>query len=439
MSRSGCASRKPSVDSRRWPGGFARLDAEYILRVRPLLGDAEARVYEALVLKCDGWDGSTSALTIAEITGLHCGTVRRTIQRLEEVGLVRGSWVASRTSPHGQRRFTIVREYDKVVAELRRSEGPGDASVEKLDTRGSQDSQSYDHESCDRTMHPLLIARSAKSNPDPSLPLPDGARAKPVVRRATLTRDGGREAVDEPGASDHHPQRDEGRSREAGTVGPEPVEAATTTIGERYTKATVESCTEHATGRKEDDGANLMSVACPATRTERIASVGAAVSGGGRGEASLNELVILARELWSTDVSQKAAQRYIGQLIGIGEPAATHEELRRYLAWSATTNRVQRARFPIAVACMPEEFSDWLVRYRRMRCIPATRAPRDAPAVGAASDTGQVRTALSGPELVRRAEAFCRRLADRRENGETPSSNAASTSRTEEAEREDRP
>ena len=41
--------------SRACNGGFIRLDAEYLLRVRPRLGDAEGRVYEALVL-CDGWE-----------------------------------------------------------------------------------------------------------------------------------------------------------------------------------------------------------------------------------------------------------------------------------------------------------------------------------------------------------------------------------------------
>ena len=123
-----------------------------------------------------------------------------------------------------------------------------------------------------------------------------------------------------------------------------------------------------------------------------------------------DELVELARTLWTTEVTYKAVRRYLGCLLAVGDPLPTTDEVARYLRASAKSARVQRARFPIAVACMPEEFADWLVRYRRMKMLPAGSARADPPAT-TASDAGE--TSLCGRDLAERAKEFCRRLSQR--------------------------
>ena len=98
-------------------------------------------------------------------------------------------------------------------------------------------------------------------------------------------------------------------------------------------------------------------------------------------------LVALVRSLWGTDVSHKGARRYIGALFAVGDPPATADEISRYLRWSANSSRVKRAKFPVAVACMPEEFADWLQRFRKLRVVTSTAPPSRpaAPAAGALS------------------------------------------------------
>ena len=413
------ALREPG---RPWQGAFIRLDAEYLLRVRPLLGDAETRVYEAIVFKCDGWNQPTSSLTIAEITGLHVGTVRRTIQRLEEVGLVRGTWVASRTSPHGQRRFKIVREYDGAVIALRRSEMSADVESARPHANVSRDGPANDHECRDGTIATVLIAKSASSTSDAAIP--SNARAKPVVRRAHTVLNGGGESPAETAAcSDVDLGREEPQTCDATKGNTEAIETDINKVrGSRKmqtaesspgSKESVDTYGMPRGSKKADDVSSLQ----PFSNS----MVEQASSARTLEEPVPNELVELARSLWSTDVSHKAARRYIGQVIGIGEPVATTDEVVRYLQWSAATARVQRARFPIAVACMPEEFGDWLTRYRRFRAVRCAANSIDKAQGRFGVQNGDAMPkALGGTELARRAEEFCRRLGLTGGDGEPP-------------------
>lgn len=61
--------------------GYVRIDAEYLLQIRPHLTDREARVYEAVVLLCDGWDLPTTTPSIASVTRLHIDHVRKASAR----------------------------------------------------------------------------------------------------------------------------------------------------------------------------------------------------------------------------------------------------------------------------------------------------------------------------------------------------------------------
>jgi hypothetical protein len=118
-----------------------------------------------------------------------------------------------------------------------------------------------------------------------------------------------------------------------------------------------------------------------------------------------DELVVLARRLWGTDVTKKAARRYIGPLLRLGDPVATVEELSRFLRSSAKSSRVQRAKFPISAACMPEEFDDWLTRARKVRLlVPADRT----------SDSG-VECAMPLAEIAHRAQSYARTLCNGRQ------------------------
>ena len=123
------------------------------------------------------------------------------------------------------------------------------------------------------------------------------------------------------------------------------------------------------------------------------------------------ELVELARTLWTTEVTYKAARRYLGGLLAVGTPLPTTDEVAWYLRASAKSARVQRARFPIAVACMPEEFADWLTRYRRMKSLRTASAPAAPPSAARASDAEGA--SLCGRDLAERAKEFCRRLSQK--------------------------
>ena len=97
---------------------FVRLDEPYLLRVRPFLTDGEARVYEAAMLMCDGWQRPTNCAALAEITRLHSDSVRKAIRSLELLQLIRTRWSGSPTSPHAQRIIEIVRDYAPVEVAL---------------------------------------------------------------------------------------------------------------------------------------------------------------------------------------------------------------------------------------------------------------------------------------------------------------------------------
>ncbi len=146
-------------------------------------------------------------------------------------------------------------------------------------------------------------------------------------------------------------------------------------------------------------------------------------------------LVNLARSLWS-DVTFKAARRYVGRLLALGDPLATGAEVARYLQWSAKTRRVQSTRFPIAVACMAEEFEDWLTRYRRMRVLPGGAGGATSSAVTPPKppESG----ALTSKDLEARARAFCGSLGGRAgpastsaSEGHAPESSALSSKHME--------
>jgi hypothetical protein len=113
-----------------------------------------------------------------------------------------------------------------------------------------------------------------------------------------------------------------------------------------------------------------------------------------------DELVELARTLWSTDVTKKGARRYLAPLLRIGEPIATLDELKRFLRSAAKSSRVQRAKFPISVACMPEEFEDWLRRARNVRLL----VPHDV------SEQDARERALPLAEIAHRSAAYARAL-----------------------------
>ncbi len=100
-------------------GGYARLDADYLMQVRPHLTDREARVYEAVVLQCDGWDRPVATASIAAITRLHIDHVRKAMRSLETLNLIRCTWHGSPTSPSAQRSIVILRDYPAVVRALR--------------------------------------------------------------------------------------------------------------------------------------------------------------------------------------------------------------------------------------------------------------------------------------------------------------------------------
>ena len=134
-----------------------------------------------------------------------------------------------------------------------------------------------------------------------------------------------------------------------------------------------------------------------------------------------DELITLCRHLWTVNVARKAAQRYVGGRLTVGDPPATVDEISRYLRWSAGSSRVQRARFPVAAACMPEEFADWLQRSRRLRAVPSAA---DSPEAVVGRSWPPTRSnneaALTGSDLAKRASEFCRQLGGHSSRGDRP-------------------
>jgi hypothetical protein len=313
------AVRSASAEGPIVSNGFVRLDREYILAVRPHLSDRESRVYEAIVLECDGWNRPTNAAELAGITRLHIDHVRKAVRFLEAVGLVQGTWVGNPTSPYAKRSFAIVRAYDGVLGELR---AVGRIGPESLGRNSPQTVGQISPESLGRNS-PQTVGRigpphlRSRSSPDlsrslPSSPSPSGAPRAPGVASTRATE-----------------------------------------------------------GTKE-----------------------------GLERSVPDELVELARRLWSTDVTKKAARRYLAPLLRIGKPLATADEVHRFLRSAAKSSRVQRAKFPISAACMPEEFEDWLARARKMRLL----VPHRDAAVAARVD------ALPLAEVANRSRTFARAL-----------------------------
>src|SRR6266566_3046426 len=99
--------------------GYVRLDAEYLVHVRPHLTDREARVYEAVILLCDGWDRPTSTASIASITRLHIDHVRKAMRSLEQLKLIGCAWQGARTSPNGHRSVVILRDHTATLRAMR--------------------------------------------------------------------------------------------------------------------------------------------------------------------------------------------------------------------------------------------------------------------------------------------------------------------------------
>ena len=331
------AASKRATPAPRCAGGrYARFDEEYLLEVRPHLTDGEARVYELLVLRCDGWDRPVAPGDIAELAGMHVDTARRFMRRLEHLGLIRSHWHGPPKSAASGRTIEIVRDYTHTREALRRTNGRHTEKpayrIVRSHGMGSQDPMSWDP-----AIPSHLIARS---DPDlPSLP-----------------------------------------SREPGTS---PRVSASTAM-------------ERGTGTKNTDTREERPGDRPSTEPARDELTPTPAA-----SAVPQDLVALARQLWGPDVAFKAAHRYLGRLLAIGKPPASVEEIARYLKWAAKSSRVQRARFPISVACMPEECADWLRRYRQLRVVPSTAPPPQPNPIAV----------LTLSELGRRAEELCAQLA----------------------------
>ncbi len=401
--------------ARRSKDPFVQLGVAYLRQVRPLLTPAESKVYEELIIECDGWDRPTRSPDVARATGLHAETVRRAIRELARVGLVRRRWLSPPTSPHGLQAIEIVREYEAALSMLaarraRSSKHEGEEPIARADDnhlarRMTPDSADGSH----------LIARSfSRSNPDPSF-LPSFHAASPAqlsdsTEGATQVGDAtlGQEIGDRPGDPEGN-RSPSVRVEEAGVRCLPPAAAA---VPPPHPEAVEETAPEPTTCSGSGDAfsrerpAEVQHEQQPERRSVVPSAAGAitnpALSDSARPVPE--ELALLVRSLFGTDVAFKAARRYVGALLAIGAPPATVDEVSRYLKFSAKTERVKRARFPAAVACMPEEFADWLVRFRRLRVLPTTAPP--GPSLR------PIARALSTAELGERASDLCARLAN---------------------------
>ncbi len=389
------------------PSGYARLDAEYLLRIRPFLNDAESRVYEALVLTCDGWSRPTSSAAIASITKLHLDSVRKAFRSLERLCLIRADWTGSPTSPQAQRRVQIVREYGAalealcsvgrrssnetnaaddhaVLDEGRRSDG---APAETDRGEGAPGARPAGEQSAalggaiqsTSAEAPETLGPPVQSN-EPR-PMPFSTARGPATQRLWLQRPRAPTTLAPPAQ-----RLWVGQPRDSGSSDPDPSLARSS--------------------RSDPDlPPSLPPLPAPAAARAAQAITGEqATEEGGRNRLVPDELVTLCRKLWTTNVTRKAARRYLAPLLRVGTPVATREEVERYLRTCAETSRVRRANFPIAAACMPEEFADWLERSRRVRLVPPARA---SPA--RAAPTTSPHTLTLG-EIGDRAQ-FCARLA----------------------------
>ncbi len=297
-----------------------------------------------------------------------------------------------------------------------RGSGEGSEPRSTLEPHGSRVSGSYDHESRDRAIPPLITRSPRSISPDPSLP----SHAKTLERSRPSApaqgTEGGTERSDDTASESVHVSklmedtvaqspRPDLRSAATGEPQAAPGAAGVPTPRPNASPSSAAS----AQGETERTRALGAVTSIAKAETERHAAEVPAVNASAE-LADDEGLVNLARSLWN-DVTFKAARRYVGRLLALGDPPATGAEVARYLQWSAKTRRVQSARFPIAVACMAEEFEDWLKRYRRMRALPggaggATSSAVTPPPLPESS-------ALTSRDLEARARAFCDSLGGR--------------------------
>jgi predicted transcriptional regulator len=294
--------------------GYVRLDADYLLHVRPHLTDREARVYEVLVLLCDGWERPTTAADIASITKLHVDHVRKALRTLESLKLIACVWQGARTNPNGRRFVTILRDYEPVTAALRALGRIG----------------------------PDLDGAWGRNSPVSGAEEPDALGRNSPEQAAAL-----------------------------GQNGPK-------TLGRNSPKTLGQNGPKHLTRSDPDHSIPPSQPSPPAV----AAPDGPPEPEGGREAVETtpevpDELVALCRELWTSgEVPLRAARRFVGRLLHVGEPVASTGEIGRYLRSVAKTHRVKTAGCPIAVACVPEEFASWLESARKVvRVQPVQPTP----------------------------------------------------------------
>ena len=293
---------------------YVRLDADYLVHVRPHLTDREARVYEAVILACDGWDRPTTTAAIASITRLHVDHVRKAMRSLEQFALIACKWHGARTSPNAQRSMVILRDYA--------------AAVRALQAQGRIGPEQGPVVNGDATTAPGQIGPKSLGRNSPEL-------------RPAQGRNG---------------------PKTLGQISPE-------TLGQIGP--------EHLISRSDPDPSIPPSQPSHAAEAPEpaCAEVGPAREGGAGVEAVPSELVELCRGLWGAEeLPIKAARRYLARLIPVGAPRASGTEIAGYLRVVAKTHRVKTAGCPIAVACMPEEFGLWLERRRTARVAQPSRA-----------------------------------------------------------------
>jgi hypothetical protein len=106
-------SARAEVGSR----SFAMIDREFLVTIAPLLTNRQHRVYERLVLECDGWDRPITATDLADMLGLDAGNVRKDIRFLEAIGLIKRIFVGEQHG-HGGWTCQILRDYAVARAAL---------------------------------------------------------------------------------------------------------------------------------------------------------------------------------------------------------------------------------------------------------------------------------------------------------------------------------
>ena len=321
--------------------GYVRLDADYLVHVRPHLTDREARVYEAVILACDGWDRPTTTAAIASITRLHVDHVRKAMRSLEQLALIACKWHGARTSPNAQRSVVILRDY---AAALRALQALGRIGPEQTPEVNAD------------------VTTAPGRNGPKSL-----GRNSPELRPAL------------------------------GRNGPK-------TLGQFSPETLGQIGPEHLISRSDPDPSIPPSQPSHAAvaPSPPSADVGPAREGGAVVEEVPSELVELCRGLWGAEeLPVKAARRYLAKLLPVGAPMASASEIAGYLRVVAKTHRVKTAGCPIAVACIPEEFAMWLERRRIARvALPSRASPLEQSAPLSSQEIGR-RAAAFAVRLAR--------------------------------------